>query len=134
MFTEYNYWFVVPIFACHLGAVAGAWAYYLAMEINWPDDAEDAEKVEQKEKIVDGKSGKGRNYLQVIDIFIKLVLCSLNFSMPTCTSQPRRTNPLRTPAIPGPGRTPQMRRSTSHYLNMLKYRMAPVNRGGQKRI
>ena len=66
VFTEYNYWFVIPIFACHLGAVAGAWVYYLAIEINWPDDAEDKEKVEQKEKIVDGKTGKGRNYLQVI--------------------------------------------------------------------
>ena len=64
VFTDYNYWFVVPIFACHLGAVAGAWAYYLAIEINWPDDAE--EKVGQKEQIVDGKTGKGRNYLQVI--------------------------------------------------------------------
>ena len=114
VFTEYNYWFVVPIFACHLGAVAGAWAYYLAIEINWPDDAEDEEKVEQKEKIVDGKTGKGRNYLEVIDIYIKVVICPLNFSMPTCTSQPRHTNPLRTPATPTPGRAPQMRRSTSH--------------------
>ena len=23
--------------ACHLGALAGAWLYYLAVEINWPD-------------------------------------------------------------------------------------------------
>jgi hypothetical protein len=134
VFTEHNYWFVVPIFACHLGAVAGAWAYYLAIEINWSDDAEGEEQVEQKEKIMDGKTGKGRNYLQVIDISIKLVMCALNFSMPTCTSQPRHTNPLRTLATPTPGHTPQMRRSISHYLKILKYRMTPVNRGGKNSI
>ena len=27
--------------ACHLGALAGAWIYYLAVEINWPDLEED---------------------------------------------------------------------------------------------
>ena len=27
--------------ACHLGALAGAWLYYLAVEINWPDLEED---------------------------------------------------------------------------------------------
>ena len=46
--------------------MAGAWAYYLAIEINWPDNAENEEKDEHKEKIADGKTGKGRNYLQVI--------------------------------------------------------------------
>jgi hypothetical protein len=134
VFTEYNYWFVVPMFACHLGAVAGAWAYYLAIEINWPDDVADEEKIGQQEKIVDRKTGKGGNYLQVIYIYFKLMICALNFSMPTCTSQPRHTNPLRTQDTPTPGPTPQMRRSTSHYQSMLRYRMAPVNRGGQNRI
>ena len=89
VFTEYNYWFVVPIFACHLGAVAGAWAYYLAIEINWPDDAE--EKVGQKEQIVDGKTGKGRNYLQVIDISsgdMSLEFQYADMYQPTQTCQP----------------------------------------------
>ena len=40
VFTEYNHWWVVPVIACHVGAVVGAWLYYLAVEINWPDDDE----------------------------------------------------------------------------------------------
>ena len=32
---------IVPVIACHLGALAGAWLYYLAVEINWPDLEED---------------------------------------------------------------------------------------------
>ena len=27
----------MPVIACHLGALAGAWIYYLAVELNWPD-------------------------------------------------------------------------------------------------
>lgn len=69
VFTEYNYWFVVPIFACHLGAVAGAWSYYLAIESNWPDNAEDEDEVEKKEKIENGNTGKGRNYLQYANMY-----------------------------------------------------------------
>ena len=33
---------IVPVVACHLGAVAGAWTYYLAMELNWPDLEEES--------------------------------------------------------------------------------------------
>lgn len=40
VFTEYNHWWVVPVIACHVGAVAGAWLYYLAVEINWPEEEE----------------------------------------------------------------------------------------------
>ena len=36
VFTAYNHWWVVPVIACHAGAVAGAWTYYLAVEIHWP--------------------------------------------------------------------------------------------------
>ena len=36
VFTAYNHWWVVPVIACHAGAVAGAWIYYLVVEINWP--------------------------------------------------------------------------------------------------
>ena len=31
----------MPVIACHLGALAGAWIYYLAVELNWPDLEED---------------------------------------------------------------------------------------------
>ena len=43
VFTEYNHWWIVPVIACHVGALAGAWVYYLAVEINWP--TEDEEKM-----------------------------------------------------------------------------------------
>ena len=45
VFTEYNHWWVVPVFACHIGAVAGAWLYYLAVEINWPEEEEKYDSV-----------------------------------------------------------------------------------------
>lgn len=38
VFTAYNHWWVVPIFATHIGAIFGAWLYYLAVEINWPKE------------------------------------------------------------------------------------------------
>ena len=44
VFTEYNHWWVVPVIACHLGALAGAWIYYLAVEINWPLEEEEEEE------------------------------------------------------------------------------------------
>jgi len=34
----YRHWWLVPIFACHLGAIVGAWFYYLAIEMNWPKE------------------------------------------------------------------------------------------------
>ena len=43
VFTEYNHWWVVPVIACHVGALAGAWIYYLAVEINWPLEEEEEE-------------------------------------------------------------------------------------------
>ena len=33
--------------ACHVGAVAGAWLYYLAVEINWPDEDEKINDVDK---------------------------------------------------------------------------------------
>ena len=36
---------MVPVFACHIGAVAGAWLYYLAVEINWPEEEEKYDSV-----------------------------------------------------------------------------------------
>ena len=41
VFTEYNHWWLVPVIACHVGAIAGAWLYYLAVEINWPEEEEE---------------------------------------------------------------------------------------------
>lgn len=32
------YWWLVPVVACHLGGIAGAWIYFLAIELNWPTD------------------------------------------------------------------------------------------------
>ena len=29
------WWWLVPILATHLGAVLGAWTYYLAIELHW---------------------------------------------------------------------------------------------------
>ena len=31
VFSFYNQWWVVPIFATHLGAIVGAWLYYIAV-------------------------------------------------------------------------------------------------------
>lgn len=37
VFTKPNYyWWIVPVITSHVGAVLGAWIYYLAIEINWP--------------------------------------------------------------------------------------------------
>ena len=41
VFTQYNHWWLVPVIACHLGAVAGAWCYHLAVETHWPEEEED---------------------------------------------------------------------------------------------
>ena len=41
VFTEYNHWWIIPVLACHVGALAGAWAYYLAVEVNWPLEEEE---------------------------------------------------------------------------------------------
>jgi len=44
VFTYSYHWWVVPIFATHIGAVVGAWLYYLAIELNWPAEEMDTEK------------------------------------------------------------------------------------------
>ena len=33
MFSYYHHWWIVPVIATHAGAVAGAWIYYLAIEV-----------------------------------------------------------------------------------------------------
>ena len=56
VFTEYNHWWIVPVIACHVGAIAGAWLYYLAVELNWPEEEEE-EKVVRR--IVNGTDRSG---------------------------------------------------------------------------
>ena len=34
VFSYYHHWWIVPVIATHAGAVAGAWIYYLAIEVN----------------------------------------------------------------------------------------------------
>jgi len=37
VFTKPSYyWWIVPVITTHIGAILGAWIYYLAIEINWP--------------------------------------------------------------------------------------------------
>ena len=58
VFTEYNHWWVVPVIACHVGAVVGAWLYYLAVEINWPDDEDEMVNI-RKVPMGDRNGGHG---------------------------------------------------------------------------
>lgn len=47
VFSNSNHWWVVPILATHIGALLGAWAYYLAIELHWQkDDTEDNDEEE----------------------------------------------------------------------------------------
>ena len=67
VFTEYNHWWVVPVIACHVGAVAGAWLYYLAVEINWPDEDEkinDVDKMNMRRIHMPGAQQGCRNRMQ----------------------------------------------------------------------
>ena len=49
VFTTYSMWWVVPVLACHLGALAGAWLYYLAVELQWADGEEEADDMFEDE-------------------------------------------------------------------------------------
>ena len=48
-YLQYLHRWLVPILATHVGALAGAWLYYLAVEANWPaeGDTVEAEAVDQ---------------------------------------------------------------------------------------
>ena len=50
VFTQYNHWWLVPVIACHLGAVAGAWCYQLAVETHWPED-DDYDSVDDEDNL-----------------------------------------------------------------------------------
>ena len=60
VFTQYNHWWIVPVIACHVGALAGAWCYYLAVEINWPTEEEgdmDPEKMMGRRMMMERNGG-----------------------------------------------------------------------------
>ena len=66
MFTAYNHWWVVPVIACHVGAVAGAWLYYIVVEMNWQEgENEEKEKKNEVSMFKMATDGPGTNYLQV---------------------------------------------------------------------
>ena len=65
VFTDYDYWFIIPVVASHVGAVAGAWAYYLAVMNNWGSfDNKDEETPQDRDKL--GTVGDESQYLQVL--------------------------------------------------------------------
>ena len=35
VFTEYNFWSLVPVLATHAGAIAGAWTYRITVQAHW---------------------------------------------------------------------------------------------------
>ena len=36
VFTAYNHWWFIPLLSCHLGAILGAGAYLILVELHWP--------------------------------------------------------------------------------------------------
>ena len=58
MFSAYNHWWVVPVIASHAGAVAGAWLYFLAVEMNWPAE-------EKYDSVGTNSQDNDNNYQQV---------------------------------------------------------------------
>ena len=63
VFSAYNHWWVVPVIASHAGAVAGAWLYYAAIEMNWPAE-------EKYDSVGTSSQDMENNYQQV-----QLVYC-----------------------------------------------------------
>jgi len=67
VFSYYNHWWIVPVVATHIGAIVGAWIYFLAIELNWPADNEDTEDTESSTPVKSSPSkngGKGPTYIQ----------------------------------------------------------------------
>jgi len=54
VFTSFNHWWVVPVLACHAGGVAGAWLYYLVIELHWEEEENKPEGSKKKTKSVPG--------------------------------------------------------------------------------
>ena len=69
VFTAYDHWWVVPVIAGHVGAVAGAWMYFILVEMNSSEgEAEAVEPTNRKTEISLPRmvmTGPGTNYLQV---------------------------------------------------------------------
>ena len=64
------WWWLVPILATHLGAVLGAWTYYLAIELHWTKadeaDLDDDDEDEEAEPlhVTNGHKAGFNNYTQ----------------------------------------------------------------------
>jgi len=76
VFSAFNHWWVVPVVACHLGAVAGAWLYYMVVERNWTESGKKVkENITKKRKKKEDSmpkmdiSGPGTNYLQYANLY-----------------------------------------------------------------
>jgi len=65
VFTDYDYWFIIPVVASHVGAVTGAWTYYLAVMNNWGAELnKDEETPHDKDKIGTVVDEENSQYLQ----------------------------------------------------------------------
>jgi MIP family channel proteins len=62
------YWWVIPIVATHVGAIVGAWIYFLAIELNWPNEETDSTDDEGSSTPIKSSpsknGGKGPTYIQ----------------------------------------------------------------------
>lgn len=65
------WWCLVPVLATHLGAVIGAWTYYLVIELHWTkqddieaEDDEEAEPLPVKKDIEVSGAHQGYGYHQ----------------------------------------------------------------------
>ena len=69
VFTASGHWWVVPVLACHAGAVAGAWLYFLLVEMNYTEVAKEEPKLDSRKTDAPlprmNMTGPGTNYLQV---------------------------------------------------------------------
>lgn len=66
-FMEYNY-FWVPVVACHVGSILGAWIYRLFIELHWPneqynDGPDGSGQQGESENLTDGQNFYARKIL-----------------------------------------------------------------------
>jgi len=59
VFSYYHHWWIVPVIATHAGAVAGAWLYYIAIEINWPPEEYEPDDEEPAKAMANGGKAGG---------------------------------------------------------------------------
>ena len=56
VFTSYSLWWVVPVLACHAGGVAGAWLYYLAIQLHWGEEEALEDDAREDRDTLDGET------------------------------------------------------------------------------